>query len=87
MLNIETYANGYKWTQITKSRAKRLFYGDEIIGICPNKCMPSDSPFSPAIIIKQGNNENFNNVVNYFVACMCKELGTYPHFYKLEELS
>ena len=86
MLNIEAYTKGYKWTQITKSRAKRLFYGDESIGICPNKCTPSDSPFSPAIIIKRST-ENFNNVVNYFVAYMHKELGTYPHFYRLEELS
>lgn len=85
MLNIKAYAKGYKWTQITKSRAKRLFYSDENIGICPNKCIPSDSPFSPAIIIKRST-ENFNNVVNYFVAYMHKELGTYPHFYKLEEL-
>lgn len=85
MLNIEAYAKGYKWTQITKTRAKRLFYSDESIGICPNKCIPSDSPFNSAIIIKR-TNENFNNVVDYFVAYMHKELGTYPHFYKLEEL-
>lgn len=86
MLNIEAYAKGYKWTQITKSCAKRLFYSDENIGICPNKCIPSDSPFSSAIIIKRST-ENFNNVINYFTAYMSKELGTYPHFYKLEELS
>lgn len=85
MLNIEAYAKHYKWTQISEPAARKLYNTGESIGICPNKCIPSDSPFNSAIIIKRST-ENFNNMVNYFIAYMHKELGTYPHFYKLEEL-
>ena len=87
MLNIEAYAKHYKWTQISKPAAKRLYYSDENIGICPNKCVPSDSPFNLAVIVKKADNELFKDVINNFVYYLVKETGTYPHFYRLEELS
>lgn len=87
MLNIEAYTKNYKWTQISKPAAKRLYYADENIGICPNKSRPTDSPFNLAVIIKRAGETPFKNIIDHFVYHLVKETGSYPHFYKLEELS
>ena len=87
MLNIEAYTKDYKWTQISKPVAKRLYYSDENIGICPNKYRPTDSPFNLAVIIKKHEDTSFKNILDGFIYYLVKETGTYPHFYRLEELS
>lgn len=87
MLNIKAYAKQYKWTQISEPAARKLYNASENIGICPNKCVPSDSPFNVAIIVKKVGKESFKDVINNFVYYLTIETGTYPHFYKLEEIS
>lgn len=80
--------DGFTYTRISKTKARKLFNDGECVGICPVNIDPSSIWDGMCEIQKAHKFENwdFEDFVNNFIYynCQLNETGKYPKFFRKE---